>query len=73
VLGIVKAARSTAFEAAESWVTMSSQSRPASIIARTPSICPRARRSRVATAAADSSSICMTDSCGIVSVAITKP
>ena len=35
---IVKAARSTAFEAADSWVTMSSQSRPASIIARTPSI-----------------------------------
>lgn len=42
----LKPARSSARDTAASWVTTSAQSRPSSIIAITPRICPSARRNR---------------------------
>src|SRR5450759_2803539 len=51
---IAKPARSSAWLTATSWVTMSLQSRPCSIIRRTPPIWPWARRSRLATAPSSS-------------------
>lgn len=55
---IWKPARSTALDAAASWVTTSLQSRPDSSIRMTPAIWPSARRNRRIAAAVDSSSSC---------------
>src|SRR5436190_13339180 len=61
---ILKPARSSARDTAASWVTTSVQSRPDSTMAMTPASWPWARRRRLSTAAADSSSTFITSPSG---------
>src|SRR5665648_761238 len=73
-----KPARSRALEAAESWVTTSAQSAPASSILITPPIWPWARRRRLMTGVISWGSSCMvrhpsSRSCGEVIVSRSRP